>query len=219
MDEDDTADAGRACPAALAAHWDATYRERGAQGVSWFQAEPRVSLELIDALHLGLATPVVDVGGGASTLVDHLLGRSFADVTVLDVSRVGLDLARRRAGDPPGVQWIAADVRTWAPARPYGLWHDRAVFHFLTEARDQDAYLDTLRAAVPAGAVVVATFAPDGPAACSGLPVARYGADDLAARLAGFDVVATRREVHVTPRGTEQPFTYVAARGRAGGAP
>lgn len=204
--------------AGRAEHWDATYRERGAGGVSWFQAEPAASLALIEALGVGPRTAVVDVGGGASVLVDRLAGRGFTDLTVVDVSAVALDLAGpgRTAGTT--VERITADVLTWSPARTYGLWHDRAVFHFLTEAADRHAYLATLRRAVPVGgAVIVATFAPDGPESCSGLPVTRYAPEELAAVLEGFDVVETRRDEHVTPWGTVQPFTFVAAR-RAGAA-
>jgi len=199
-------------PRARAAHWDDTYDARGSDDVSWFQAEPRLSLELIDALAVRRDAPVVDVGGGASLLVDRLADRGYDDLTVLDISAVALDLARRRLGDDAPVTWVASDVLAWAPDRPFGLWHDRAVFHFLTDPADRAAYLATLHAAVPDGAVILATFAPDGPDTCSGLPVARYGPDDLAELLDGFEVVETRRDVHVTPWGTEQPFTFVAAR-------
>lgn len=199
-------------PAARAAHWDATYAGRGAEDVSWFQSEPHLSLELIDALGIHRDTAVVDIGGGASALVDRLATRGFVDLTVLDISQVALDLARDRIGDAAKIDWVASDVLTWGPDRRYGLWHDRAVFHFLTDPADRDAYLATLRTAVPSGSVVLATFAPDGPDTCSGLPVARYGPDELADLLDGFEVVDTRRDVHVTPWGTEQPFTFVAAR-------
>jgi hypothetical protein len=195
-----------------AAHWDATYTTRAPERVSWFQPEPRTSLELIEALGVDRATPVVDAGGGTSFLVDRLVERGFTDVTVLDVSAVALRLARDRLGDAAPVAWIVDDVLSWEPARPYGLWHDRAVFHFLTEPADREAYVATLRAAVPRGAVVLGTFAQDGPDTCSGLPVACHGPDDLARLLTGYEIVARRREVHVTPTGGEQPFTFVAAR-------
>jgi trans-aconitate methyltransferase len=199
-----------------AAHWDSTYSARGPDRVSWFQPVPAASLAVVDGLGVDRASPVIDVGGGASLLVDQLVARGFTDVTVLDVSAVGLDLARARLGAAAPVEWIVADVLTWRPSKHYGLWHDRAVLHFLTDPADREAYLRTLRAAVPHGAVVLATFAPDGPETCSGLAVARYDADELAALLPGFEVVARRREIHVTPAGVEQPFTFVAARAAPG---
>jgi SAM-dependent methyltransferase len=199
-------------PETRAGHWDATYAERGAEDVSWFQSEPHTSLALFDAVGVHRDAAVVDVGGGASALVDRLVARGYVDLTVLDISPVALDLARDRVGDAAKVEWVASDVLTWGPDRHYDLWHDRAVFHFLTDPRDRAAYLATLTAAVPTGAVILATFAPDGPDSCSGLPVARYGPDELADLLAGFDVVEARRDVHVTPWGAEQPFTFVAAR-------
>ena len=110
------------------------------------------------------------------------------------------------------MEWVVSDVLTWAPDRRYDLWHDRAVFHFLTDPDDRAAYLATLTEVVPTGAVILATFAPDGPDTCSGLPVARYGPDELADLLPDFEVVEARRDVHVTPGGVEQPFTFVAAR-------
>ena len=199
-------------PGDRADHWDATYAERGAEDVSWFQSEPHTSLALFDALGVHRDAAVVDVGGGASALVDRLVAHGYVDLTVVDISEVGLDLARDRVGDAAKVEWVVSDVLTWAPDRRYDLWHDRAVFHFLTDPDDRAAYLATLTEAVPTGAVILATFAPDGPETCSGLPVARYGPDELADLLPDFDVVAARRDVHVTPWGAEQPFTFVAAR-------
>ena len=199
-------------PGDRADHWDATYTERGAEDVSWFQSEPHTSLALFDALGVRRDAAVIDVGGGASALVDRLVTHGYVDLTVLDISPVALDLARDRVGDAAKVEWVVSDVLTWAPDRRYDLWHDRAVFHFLTDPDDRAAYLATLTEVVPTGAVILATFAPDGPETCSGLPVARYGPDELADLLPDFDVVAARRDVHVTPWGAEQPFTFVAAR-------
>jgi len=205
VDEDVPTDAAR--------HWSDVYASRPADTVSWFQSEPSVSLELLDELGVNPRNSVVDVGGGASVLVDRLVARGFTDVTVLDIAEPALAVARARLGGDAPVTWVAADVRTWVPARRYDLWHDRAVFHFLSGV-DVTTYRDTLeRAVAPGGAVVLATFAPDGPAYCSGLPVTRYDDDALATVLgAGFDVVARRREVHVTPSGVEQPFTWLGAR-------
>lgn len=194
-------------------HWDCTYTGRAAEQLSWFEPEPWVSLELIDALAARPDEAVVDVGGGKSRLVDELLRRGFSDVTVLDVSSVALEAVAERIGANTGAEWVVADVLAWRPARRYALWHDRAVFHFLVDPGEQAAYLDTLDAA-GAARVVIATFAPDGPETCSGLPVARYGPEDLERLLVGFDVVDARRVVHVTPWGADQPFTWVAARSR-----
>ncbi|MGH2687926.1 MAG: class I SAM-dependent methyltransferase [Actinomycetota bacterium] len=184
--------------------------------MSWFQSVPSVSLELVTELGIPPGTAVVDVGGGASGLAGSLLDRGFSDVSVLDVSSAALDAAREGIGGRPGVHWVQHDLLTWEPQRRYGLWHDRAVFHFLVDREERDRYLQVLSAAVePAGHVIVATFAPDGPQRCSGLPVAPYGPEELSRLLRDrVDVVAARREEHVTPGGTIQPFTWIAGRVR-----
>jgi hypothetical protein len=193
-------------------HWDDAYATRGTEGVSWFQSEPTVSLELIRSLGVDRATPIVDVGGGASVLPDRLLARGFTDISVLDVSDVALRAGRQRIGDTTSVKWLHEDILGWSPARRYGLWHDRAVFHFLTERDDQRDYQETMTSAVEAGGfLVIATFAEDGPEHCSGLPVARYSVPELLSLLGSrFELVASRRELHNTPRGAVQPFTWVA---------
>lgn len=198
------------------AHWDTIYRTKPPHQLSWFQAEPRTSLDLIRRAVPDVNAAIIDVGGGASTLVDRLHSAGYRRLTVLDLSPSALETARGRLG--PGaddVTWIEADVLTAdLPPGHFDLWHDRAVFHFLTAAADRARYVDQVRTALrPGGHVIVATFADDGPEMCSGLPVRRYAAEDLAAALGtGFELVETRREVHVTPRGTQQPFTWVAAR-------
>jgi trans-aconitate methyltransferase len=181
--------------------------------VSWYQAEPVVSLELLKAAGVASGSQVVDVGGGASTLVDRLLDLDV-DVTVLDVAETALTRAAERLGDKAArVTWIAQDLLTWKPARQYDVWHDRAVFHFLTEAADRDRYRQILdQALTPGGGVVVGTFAEDGPEACSGLPVSRYSRDELAQEFSGFEVMASRREEHHTPWNAIQPFTWVLLR-------
>lgn len=183
-------------------------------GVSWFQSEPTLSLELIDVLEIVPNTPVIDIGAGASSLVDNLLARSFADVSVLDVSEVALDEVRRRVGSAGPVNWMSEDILTWRPARRFGLWHDRAVFHFFTDEAERGRYLNALRSGIePGGALIMATFADDGPEYCSGLPVARYSAQGLLSVLdADFHLVEKRRELHTTPTGVVQPFTWIAAR-------
>jgi ubiquinone/menaquinone biosynthesis C-methylase UbiE len=196
-------------------HWDEAYTGRDPSGLSWAQHDSAVSLELVDALGIGRAASVVDVGGGTSPLAGRLLDRGLADVTVLDVAEPALAAARERLGARAGcVAWLGEDVRTWQPARRFDLWHDRALFHFFAEEDDRRRYLDSLsRALAPGGAVVIATFAPDGPPTCSGLPVARYDAGGLASVLGpAFELVRERREEHVTPAGRVQPFTWVALR-------
>ena len=200
----------------LGAHWDATYLRRGAS-VSWFQSEPAVSLDLIAETGISPEAAVIDIGGGASSLVDRLVYRGFKDVSVLDISSVAIDEARRRLPPDAPVAWVVQDVLSWQPPRLYGLWHDRAVFHFLVSPSEQARYRRILASALaPGGFVVIGTFAADGPESCSGLPVARYTEQDLAAVLGdGFTPVAFRREVHRTPVGGIQPFAWVVAK-RAG---
>ena len=198
----------------LAAYWDEAYRSRGFTAVSWFQSAPTVSLELIEVLGVDKTEAVIDIGGGSSPLVDHLVRAGFEDVTVLDVSEAALESARQRVGETGAVTWLHGDLLRWQPTRSYTLWHDRAVFHFLTAQADRDQYLLTLNEAMASGgAVVMATFASDGPDYCSGLPVARYSPQGLSDVLGdGFRVVAERRELHTTPAGAVQPFTWVAAK-------
>jgi len=197
--------------------WDDAYRSHIATEVSWFQADPAISMDLIsNVLSVGRAAPIVDVGGGASLLVDHLVKAGFVDLTVLDISEAALHEARQRVGEAAPVTWLHEDILCWHPATRVEVWHDRAAFHFLTEPVDRDAYLRTLRCALrPGGVVVIGTFAADGPQMCSGLPVARYSRRDLIDALGpAFEVVEHRREEHVTPSGTIQPFTWIAARSR-----
>jgi len=162
--------------------------------------------------------PIIDVGGGASRLVDYLLAHGFVDVTVLDVSATALMRARERLGTAADrVTWIAADITAFASPRRFQVWHDRAVFHFLTEAADRQRYVAALRAALaPRGHVVIATFGLDGPERCTGLPVERYSATTLAAELGpGFTLLGEQREPHVTPAGTVQQFQYCWFRAEA----
>jgi len=203
-----------AAPHERAAHWDDAYRGLGVESVSWFEPEPTMSLALLDALRIGPGEAVLDVGGGASALVDYLVDRGFRDVTVLDVSAVALDEGHARVGPDAPVAWLREDLLSWRPPRRYDLWHDRAVFHFLIDPADRRRYCGVLAdATAPGGAVVVGTFAEDGPESCSGLPVARYGASDLCDELGPrFQPLVSKREVHVTPTGALQPFTWVAGR-------
>ena len=196
-----------------AEHWDQAYAQ-GDTTRSWYQPAAALSLELLDRFGVTADQSVIDVGGGGSPLVDALLERGHR-VCVLDVSVAALDIARNRLGPAAEqVDWVLCDVLDWQPPRAFDVWHDRAAFHFLTDPDDQAHYRDVLRAATAPGALaVLATFAPDGPTACSGLPVARWDAAELAAQFAAdWTPVHTRRVVHHTPAGVAQPFTWVALR-------
>lgn len=200
-----------------AGHWDVVYRTKAPDEVSWYQAGAGVSLDLI-AKHGRPGASVIDIGAGASALVDHLLSEGWGDATLLDVSSEGLDVTLGRLGSrAEGVTFVVADLLTWIPRRSYGVWHDRAVFHFLVRANDRSAYLRTATNAVePGGVLVLGTFADDGPEQCSGLPTARYDPDELARIFdPAFELVESMREVHRTPWGSEQPFTWVVLRRRA----
>ncbi|MEP6591724.1 MAG: class I SAM-dependent methyltransferase [Gemmatimonadota bacterium] len=193
-------------------HWDAVYATKAATDVSWFQPEARLSLELIQAAVPERSAAILDVGGGASLLVDGLLAAGYRALSVLDISAAALEQARTRLGARAvEVAWLDADVLSvQLPAAAFDMWHDRAVFHFLTAPSDRRRYLDQVRHAVcPGGHVVVATFAEDGPTRCSGLEVARYSAEALTAELGtGFRLLRSRREDHLTPSGSRQRFTY-----------
>lgn len=195
-----------------AEYWDHRYTSIGDTEVSWFQASPTLSLDLIAQVSDPSAS-VVDVGGGASRLVDRLLESGYRDVTVVDLSAQALATGLERVGDSP-VTWIAEDVRDWQPARTFDVWHDRAAYHFLVEADDQRHYWQLVHDTVPVGGhVIIATFAEDGPQTCSGLPVQRYSAEALAEAMGErFTVVESRREEHLTPAGASQAFQWVLAR-------
>lgn len=199
-------------------HWEDVYGGKPGNETSWYQPHLERSLEWI----AGLAAPsdaVIDVGAGASTLVDDLLDRGFHDVTVLDVSGAAMAVTKARLGDRArGVCWIEADITAWRPERRYDVWHDRAVLHFMTTSAQQEAYVAALRAGTRAGTLlVIGTFALDGPEKCSGLPVQRYSAESLAARLGSdFQLLEHAREIHRTPWGSDQAFTFVAMRRLAG---
>ncbi len=192
-------------------HWEEVYSTKEEPGLSWHQDRPDVSLELAEAIGLDETSAVIDIGGGTSLFVDLLLKMGLTDLAVLDVSGAALERTRKRLGPAAGtVRWITADITEWRPDRRYDLWHDRAVFHFLTEPADRQAYLAALREAIaPGGHAIIATFAPDGPERCSGLPVIRYSPKSLGETLGqDFERLADRAERHVTPWGTPQSFQY-----------
>jgi 2-polyprenyl-3-methyl-5-hydroxy-6-metoxy-1,4-benzoquinol methylase len=192
-------------------HWERVYTTKGEREVSWFQENPAPSLELIGLAGLPTDAAVIDIGGGASRLVDALAERKIGKITVLDLSAVALDAARERLGEKGAdVKWVVADVTTWEPSQTYDLWHDRAALHFLTDASDRSAYVGNLKKAVrPGGHVIIGTFALDGPERCSGLPIMRYDAGVLGAILGiEFDLMDSRRHDHTTPWGAVQRFQF-----------
>jgi len=196
-------------------HWESVYRKRDPVEASWFQAEATLSLTLIRDTAPASAV-VLDVGGGSSTLVDGLLAAGYHGITVLDISSAALDHARRRLGPAAlEVNWLVADILTAVlPQHGIDVWHDRAVFHFLTSAADRERYVSQVKGAMRAGGVVlVATFAADGPTRCSGLPVARYSTGELHKQFGpDFRLIESRREEHVTPQGVVQSFVYCLCR-------
>ena len=192
-------------------HWETVYTTKGENEVSWFQEYPALSLELIDFARPMPESAIVDIGGGASRLVDGLIARGFKHVTVLDISHAALDAAKARLGERASeVEWIVADITKWHPAHSFDIWHDRAAFHFLTDPADRAAYVACLKQAIrPGGHAVIGTFAIDGPEKCSGLPVNRYDAAGLAKELGeGFELVDSRRQDHSTPWSSMQRFQF-----------
>jgi SAM-dependent methyltransferase len=193
------------------AYWENVYTTKSENEVSWFQESADLSLELMDLLAVTPHSAVIDIGGGASRLVDGLVARGFDRVTVLDLSDRALSAAKARMGEPAaGVEWVVADIATWETSQAYDVWHDRAAFHFLTDATDRKAYVERLRRSLrPGGHAIIGTFALDGPERCSGLPVMRYDAESLRETLGGgFELVVNRRHEHATPWGAVQRFQF-----------
>ena len=201
-------------------HWNQVYDARPETALTWFEATPTVSLDLL-ARHLGPGQALIDVGGGASRLVDHLLGLGAGPLAVLDISEAALAASRARLGEAADqVAWMVADITTFCPDQSWWVWHDRAVFHFLTEPADRAAYLAVLdKALEPGGHAIIATFADDGPEKCSGLPVHRYSPEALMAEVerhapGSFEALEARRHVHMTPKGNRQNFQFSVLRRR-----
>lgn len=192
-------------------HWNRIYSRKSEAELSWHQDDPAHSLDLAAQAGLAPGQSVIDIGGGTSRFTDGLLAQGLRDITVLDLSQAALDTLRQRLG-PRGqdVTCIAADITSWTPGRVYDLWHDRAVFHFLVTPADRAAYLDRLSQALGTGGhAIIATFAPDGPETCSGLPVVRYAPEALAQTLGpDYQLRAHRLERHKTPAGAEQSFQF-----------
>lgn len=192
-------------------HWDTVYGSKAVTEVSWYEAHPNKSLELIRSARIELTDPIIDVGGGASSLVDDLLDAGYRDLTVLDVSATVLDQLRARLGaNAPRVTLLHQDVTGFEPESRYALWHDRAVFHFLVERADRERYVDALRRTLrPDGHLVIATFGPSGPDRCSGLPTLRYDAAALTAEMGSdFNLIGSSLRIHRTPWNAPQQFLY-----------
>lgn len=193
------------------AHWENVYKDKSALEVSWYQSEPLLSLQLIHNAQLASDAAIIDVGGGASVLIDHLCDEGSSNVAVLDISANALACAKERLGDKAkNVEWFDEDVTCFKPPHPFSLWHDRAVFHFLTEASDRHSYVDVLkRALAPNSHVIIAAFALGGPTKCSGLDIVQYDAEKLQAELGDdFELVEEISEMHITPSKAEQNFSY-----------
>lgn len=197
-------------------HWEAVYSTKAATDVSWFQEHAQLSLKLIRDTANVTSASIIDVGGGASTLVDDLLADGYRNLTVLDLSEAALATAKKRlGGQATGVQWMVADVlNADFPKHQFDVWHDRAVFHFLTSESEREAYVrQVLHAVKPGATVIVATFAEDGPETCSGLPVMRYSASELHSQFGQpFQLLGHEKEIHETPGGKEQKFVYCFCR-------
>jgi len=192
-------------------HWNDVYGAKHYTDVSWYQAVPETSLDYILASGIARHDPVIDIGGGASLLVDCLIDRAFTDVSVLDVAAGALEQAKTRLRERADrVHWIESDVTDFEPERAYALWHDRAALHFLVDAADRERYTAVLRRALrPDGRVVLATFGPDGPLRCSGLEIRRYNIAMMRDLLGpGFELLGHRTEDHATPGGVTQQFLY-----------
>jgi SAM-dependent methyltransferase len=197
-------------------HWDEIYSDKAPTEVSWYEAEPELSLEFIQAAGISKEASIIDVGGGASVLADRLLSAGYANVAVLDISANALDYAKERLGTAAAkVEWFVGDVTEFAPPHAFDLWHDRAVFHFLTDPEERKKYVEVLHATVaPGGQVIIAAFAVGGPERCSGLDIVQYSSELLSGELnsgepgKGFELVGEQTTMHRTPAGKEQSFKY-----------
>jgi ubiquinone/menaquinone biosynthesis C-methylase UbiE len=198
------------------AHWENIYQTKDATQVSWFQERPAVSLDIIEKTRVDKAGQIIEIGGGASLLVDYLLANDYQNITVLDISMAALQVAQKRLESRAAlVTWLQADItKIELPENFYDVWHDRAVFHFLTQPEDRNRYVETVRRSVKArGHIIVATFATDGPHQCSGLEVMKYDPDSLHNEFGDdFELVGSAQETHHTPFETAQKFIYCYCR-------
>jgi 2-polyprenyl-3-methyl-5-hydroxy-6-metoxy-1,4-benzoquinol methylase len=196
-------------------HWEGVYSEKAVEEVGWYKPDFDVSMSLIAEAASDRSARIIDIGGGASLLIDALLDEGYENLAVLDIAASALDHAKRRLGDKAAaVRWIVADITEAAELGTFDVWHDRAVFHFLVEATDPQKYANLVRRTVPVGGhVIISTFSPSGPGKCSGLNTCRYSSESLAAELGqGFELVKKESETHVTPRGKSQEFMYAMLR-------
>ena len=192
-------------------HWEKVYQNKSPDEVSWYQPCPVLSLQLIANTHIAFDAPIIDIGGGASTLVDELCDAGYSNVSVLDVSESALANVQHRCAEKVSeVRWYEEDVTCFKPPHRFALWHDRAVFHFLTSRADRESYIDVLKQSIePGGHIIMMTFATDGPKKCSGLDIVQYDADKLVSELGpGFNLMETGFDVHLTPAGNQQNFAY-----------
>ncbi len=192
-------------------HWNDAYEGKSESTVSWFQKKPECSLELINHSGVPRSGTLIDVGGGASLLVDYLIRDGFTDITVLDISHVALCTAQARLGERKKlISWIEADITLFQTTEQFDLWHDRAVFHFLTQASERKRYINLLHQSIkPGGHVIIATFAIGGPKKCSGLNIVQYDATKLSQELGEiFTLIEQKDELHITPSGHKQAFGY-----------
>ena len=193
------------------AHWDKVYSNKSPLEVSWYQKEPVLSIQLIENTGISTDAAIIDIGGGASVLVDRLNQRGFQHLAVLDISGNALSYAKKRlASAADEIEWFESDITRFQPPHQFELWHDRAVFHFLTQANDRERYVKTLKQSlIPGGHLIMAAFAIGGPTKCSGLDIVQYDAAKLLAELgSGFTLVEENAEIHVTPSNKTQQFTY-----------
>lgn len=192
-------------------HWDDIYNRKKFSEVTWFQPEPKVSMQLISNLNLSLNANILDAGGGASTLVDKLLDQGFQDISVIDLSENALNQSKNRLGaTASNISWIVGDITNYDFQVKFDLWHDRAVFHFLISKDDQENYIVNLNKCLDVGSFfIISTFAEDGPLKCSGLEIVRYSKEELVNKFAGnFELIDFQKETHVSPGGMEQKFNY-----------
>ena len=193
------------------AHWEGIYSNKSPLEVSWYQKEPTLSLQLIEKTGLSTDAAIIDIGGGASILVDHLNERGYKHLAVLDISGNALDFAKHRlAAAADEIEWFEADITTFQAPHQFDLWHDRAVFHFLTDANDRQRYIKILKQTLkPGGHLIMAAFAIGGPTKCSGLDIVQYDANKLLTELGnGFTLLEEKSEMHITPADREQQFSY-----------
>ena len=192
-------------------HWGNVYQEKSPLDVSWYQKEPKLSLELIRCTHVASNDAIIDVGCGASVLVDHLCKECFTNLAVLDISENALASTKKRLGDSAkSIEWFVADITQFDAPHKFSLWHDRAVFHFLTDHSDRKSYVKALKNSLrPEGHLIIATFAIGGPEKCSGLEIVQYDSEKMIAELGeDFELVEERNEVHITPANKEQKFIF-----------